>query len=117
MDQVLDETRQQRLAEFHARLEVLLAEHTTALHLASARAVAADLRNLRPRPPFPRRVRRGGGRSVKWMGRKPLVRRGGRQPVANPLHTEAPAAPVVVLEGTYRVIATGEVFETEEGTE
>ena len=116
MDQVLDETRQQRLAEFQCRLETLLAEHTTALHLASARAVAADLRSLRPRPPFPRRVRRGGGKLVKWMGRKPLARRGGRQPVANPFHTEAPAAPEVVIEGTYRVIATAEEFETQEGT-
>ena len=68
MDQVLEETRQQRLAVFQGRLEALLAEHATALHLASARAVEADLRNLQPRPPFPRRVRRGGGRLVKWMG-------------------------------------------------
>ena len=117
MDQILDETKQQRVAEFQCRLETLLAEHTTALHLASARAVAADLRNLQPRPPSPRWIRRGGGRVVKWMGRKPVVRRGGRQPVASPFHTEAPAAPHVVVEGTYRVIATGEVFETEEITE
>lgn len=116
MDQALDETRQQRLAEFQCRLETLLGEHTTALHVASARAVAADLRNLRPRPPFPRRVRRGGGRLVRWMGRKLLVRRGGRRPASSPFHTDAPAAPVVVVEGTYRVIATGEVFETQEGT-
>ena len=114
MDQALDETRQQRLAEFQCRLETLLAEHTMALHLASARAVAADLRNLRPGPPFPRRVRRGGGKLVKWKGRKLLVRRGGRQPVENPFQTDAPAAPVVVVEGTYRVIATGEEFETKE---
>ena len=114
MDKVLDETRQQRLAEFHCRLETLLAEHTTALHLASARAVAADLRNLRPRPPFPRRIRRGGGRLVKWLGRKPLVRRGGRQAASSRFGTEPTAAPEVVVEGTYRVIATGEEFETKE---
>ena len=117
MDQVHDETRQQRLGEFQCRLETLLGEHTTALHLASARAVAADLRNLQPRPPFPRRVRRGGGRLVKWMGRKPLVRRGGRRPASSPFGTKPTAAPVVVVEGTYRVITTGEVFETEEATE
>jgi hypothetical protein len=96
MAQTFDETTQQMVEKFNSRLEAMTVEHANILSHISAFSLLKDLEALQPPPPLSTRVWRGVGKAGKWVGLRVSHGRG-QQP-------ELDAPPLVVIEGTYRVL-------------
>lgn len=94
----MDQTKPTKLLnkEFTQRLQEMATYHAQTLGYISAFSLLKDLEALQPPPPLPTRVWRGIGKAGKWVGHL-MFHRGSQQAVPD-------ATPLVVIEGTYRVL-------------
>ena len=112
MQHTFDEITQRRIADFNHRLEAIAAEHNEALYMASAHALLRDMESLRPPPPLPKQVVSMVGRLGRRIGQRLRPQRSNWQ--AEPYPFRADPDPLVVIDGTFRVIEPDEIIENEE---
>jgi hypothetical protein len=112
MDQKFDKRTQQQIANFSQRLEAIAAEHAQALHMASAHALMRDMESLCPSPPLSKQIVSVVGRLGRRVGQRLRRRRSNWQAKPHPFGAEPD--PLVVIDGTFRVIAPDEMIEIEE---